>query len=570
MWFISSLLRKLTKTLIVLTMLVLSGLVFLEWYCRLDPPPGADKALLRLERQDLSPTFRVLGNNWMRQNKYGLWEMYVQGAPFERGVVMGKLAQEQVVAQEDHFVAQIRQIVPNENYLTFLRYFIGFFNRDLDYYIPKEYQQEIHGISHSASKEYGFIGTPYERILNYHAAHDIGHALQDYAMVGCSSFAAWGADSQDSTLIIGRNFDFYVGDDFARDKIVAFVAPDSGYRFMYVTWGGMTGVCSGMNERGLTVTINAAKSDLPTGAKVPIALLAREILQYAQNIEQAYAIAQSRPTFVSESLLIGSAQDRRAALIEKSVHKIALLDPRASNRLVCTNHYQSDTFALDSVNILAQSQTASGYRYRRSQELLARHVPLTYYDAAAILRDPRGLNDEDIGLGNEKALNQLIAHHAVVFMPEKGLAWVSTSPYQLGAFVCYNLREIFDKTPSMRQDREVCDSLRTIVADTLLQTPAYRAFEQYRLMKPRLEQALRDIKAGRKASADADAWAAQLPLSNPRFYYAHRLPGDYYAAKGELAKARQAYQNALDKEIPTLKERQDIERALERVHMLVQ
>ena len=37
--------------------------------------------------------------------------------------------------------------------------------------------------------EYDFIGTPYERQLNYHSAHDLGHAMQDYMLVGCSSFA---------------------------------------------------------------------------------------------------------------------------------------------------------------------------------------------------------------------------------------------------------------------------------------------------------------------------------------------------------------------------------------------
>ncbi len=59
-----------------------------------------------------------------------------------------------------------------------------------------------------------------------------------------ASFGTWNDRSKDSSLIIGRNFDFYVGDKFAEDKIVAFYKPDKGYRFMFITWAGFTGVVS--------------------------------------------------------------------------------------------------------------------------------------------------------------------------------------------------------------------------------------------------------------------------------------------------------------------------------------
>src|SRR5690606_6731188 len=109
----------------------------------------------------------------------------------------------------------------------------------------------------------------------------------------------------DGEMIVGRNFDFYAGDDFAKEKIIAFVNPSEGHKFMSVTWGGMIGVVSGMNDQGLTVTINAGKSEIPFVAKTPISIVTREILQYASNIEEAIEIAKKREVFVSEAIFVG-------------------------------------------------------------------------------------------------------------------------------------------------------------------------------------------------------------------------------------------------------------------------
>ncbi len=219
----------------------------------INPPEITDMQPLQLQRTQIDSNCYTIGNNWFRKSKSGLYELIVEGAPFERGVIYGKLTAELVKRQEDNFTAQFKKMIPSNIYLHFLKYFIGWFNRNLANNVPEEYKDEIYGVSFSASDDYGYIGTKYVRLMNYHAAHDIGHALQSMALVGCTSFATWNGRSADSTLIVGRNFDFYVGDKFAEDKIVAFYHPTVGYRFMMVTWAGFTGVVSGMNEQGLTV-----------------------------------------------------------------------------------------------------------------------------------------------------------------------------------------------------------------------------------------------------------------------------------------------------------------------------
>jgi hypothetical protein len=398
--------------------------------------------------------------NMFRSSDSGLWEAYLHGKALERGAALGRMTEDLLYYQEKVFIDQIHRIIPSDGYLKFLRYLLIGFNRNLGENVPEEFREEIYGISLSCTHEFDAIGNPYERQLNYHAAHDIGHTMQEYMLVGCSSFAAWGSRSADSTLIIGRNFDFWVGDDFARNKIVAFYAPEKGHKFASVTWPGMTGVLSGMNDKGLTVTINAAKGSPPISSAMPISLLAREILQYAATIDEAMAIAESRNTFVSESLLIGSAVDGRAAVIEKSPRQTALYLPDGEY-LICTNHYQSPTFAADKYNVENIATSDSPYRFRRIEELMTAIGTIEPAGAAAILRDRLGTDGEDIGPDNPRSINQTFAHHSVIFKPRELLMWVCAAPGLRKEYVCYDLKKIFD-APDFAT--ELRDATKTIPA----------------------------------------------------------------------------------------------------------
>lgn len=539
---------------------VLVGIVLVSWLAlqlsysllALDPPEVSEVELSKTSVLEKNG-FRELNGNWYHQNEHGLWETYIEGKPYERGRIFGLLAEKQSVSQEESFVAQIRKLIPSEWFLNTLKYGVVFFNRNLDEHVTEEYQQEIYGVSKSFSDDYDFIGEKYSRILNYHAAHDIGHALQDLSIVGCTSFAVWNQYSADSSLVIGRNFDFYMGDDFAKDKVVLFMKPDSGYAFASITWAGFMGVVSGMNEHGLTVTLNAAKSSIPDGAKTPISLLAREILQYARTIDEAYAIAESRQTFVSESILIGSAADHAAAIIEKSPDRIDIYRP-TDNRLTCSNHYQSETFIEDPVNLQNIENSDSEYRFKRMNQLLEEHFPIDPNKTVDILRNQKGLDNAELGMGNPKAINQLLAHHGVVFQPEQRLMWVSTNPFQLGEFLCYDLNEVFGDEPPHQL---VIDSL-SIPEDEFLQTTYYQNFLRYKELKNRLFD---NIALGKKIAWN-EALEDEFVKSNPESYITYFMLGDYYLEQGNRDQARLYYEQSLTKEVASKQEMEKIKENL--------
>lgn len=528
--------------------LLLVLFAYVRTVSKIDPPSPPPLALQDTVIRQPHPGLFTLGNNWFRKSESGLYELYVEGEPFDRGVVIGRLTKDLVRYQEEVFTRQIRQLVPGDFYRALLKYFVGWFNRRLADHVPEEYQLEILGVSLSASHDFDDIAEPYQRILNYHAAHDIGHALQNMSLVGCTSFATWEEKSEDGTLLIGRNFDFYVGDDFARDKIVAFYRPSQGYKFMMVTFGGMTGVLSGMNEQGLTVTINAAKSEIPSSSATPVSIVAREILQYASTIKEAYEIAEKRSMFVAESFLIGSAKENKASIIEKTPEGIGSYES-TSNYIISTNHFQGGHLGNTPVNKEHMKTSASVYRMERVEELLEPLQENSVIKTAEILRNQLGKGNEDIGLGNEKAINQLVAHHSIIFQPEKGLVWVSTTDWQLGKYVCYDLNRVFAGVPS--GNNEIYKSELTIPADSFSLTSAYRKylkFSKYRF----------------PFSSRRDLIPDSVVRWNPNSYHAYLLAGEHYLEAKDWERAAVSFEEGLKKEVATEQERDYMRTNLQR------
>ena len=161
-----------------------------------------------------------------------------------------------------------------------------------------------------------------------------------------------------------------------------------------------------------------------------------------------------------------------------------------------------------------------------------------------ILRDTKGLNDANIGLGNEKSINQFAAHHSIVFEPQKLKVWVSTSPWQLGEFVCYDLKKVF-AMKGLKKDQEIIESSLTIPPDTFLNTQTYKHFVAYRAIVQR-------ISDNKTVNPDS------LIINNPQYYNAYVIAGDYEFKLKQYDKALAYYQQALSRVIATKEEEKSV------------
>lgn len=507
-----------------------------------------------------SDTIFYTGNNFLLKNKQNLWELYVEGDPLERGLAIGSLTDSLLKKQEHIFFDKIHELIPSDFKKSLLRNFLKWYNRKLYLNVDNEFQTEIYGVSQYAPKDLNHIAPSFLRDLYLHGAHDIGHAVQDLAMVGCTSFAAWGNKSDDGSLILGRNFDFYAGDDFAKEKIVAFINPKDGYPFMMVTWPGMIGACSGMNAEGLTVTINAGKSKIPLIAKTPISIVTREILQYAKTIDEAIVIAKKRKVFVSESIMVGSANDNKAVLIEIAPDNLGVFEAPNGNEIICSNHFQSEGLKDNKRNLNQIKDSHSKYRFDRMTQLLNENQKITPQIAVDILRNKEGIDNVPLGYGNEKAINQLLAHHGIVFKPAQRLVWVSASPYQLGEFVCYDLNAIFK---NKKEDTSPFVSLENkemnISPDSFLKTETYRNYVQFRIEDKKLDSFL-----AKKSNLPSDQYLGYYQSLNPDYWVVYYKAGLYFYQNKKYDLAQEQFEKALTKEVTSRVEREKISNYLKK------
>lgn len=256
-----------------------------------------------------------------------------------------------------------------------------------------------------------------------------GLQLQGVPM--CSSLAVWGRASATGQLLHARNFDFPGIGLWDARPAVAFCTPDRGLRYGFVTSLGvdLPGI-TGFNEAGLTITAHTrlhARID-PDGTA--IADLGHAIIREARSLDEAVALARRLGAASTWGLLVSSAAEQDAVLIETHGGATRVVRPgEGAAHLACTNRYQhpelargeihtSPGFAIDSDARFATLEAAGrrgGLDPAALQALLASTCDPTVPDAD---NDPA-----DRITGN--CISSPLTVQSVVVMPEAGAVQVA-------------------------------------------------------------------------------------------------------------------------------------------------
>ena len=529
----------------MLALAVWLGCVVILRHCIAQPPPlPADISILQLKPETRDGK-TWLGKSWVGQRE-GLTVIYLKGSPFEIGYADGVLMQDKMHTLENEFLKMIQGYVPQHWVMELLKNYVIYRDRHLSEFVPLDYRTEIYATTLGCPDIHPEEGNFYNRLLNYHAAHDVSYMMIDNPLIaraGCTAFGAWGGATADGHLLTGRNFDWEAAEVFSRDRVVMMCEPDNKIPFISLSWAGMAGVVSGMNRAGVSVTVNGAPSSLPRETATPVAMVAREIMEQAHNLNEALKILSDAKVFVSTLWLIGSRADGKFVVVEKTPDVTHVREP-VGDSIICANHFETPGLKDDPRNTNYMAEATSVSRAARLQELIqAAHGTINVPETVEFLRDRKLPGGIFAGNGHRATLNAFIATHATVMDLSDGIFWAASPPNQLGKFVAFDVRDFFKEFPD-----------KTVPADAVLADGEYS----------RAQQAKQFLTDGNRALKNKDAPLA-LKLSeqaeplNPGFYQNAMLRGRALLAMGKSGEAATAFELALAEHPAFLKEQQQIE-----------
>jgi len=442
---------------------VAAAAAYVQAACIAQPPTYSGSRALKQKQFGTFEEAKTLGENWTRI-RGGIMEIALTGPAWERGYASAKFTPEQLKAQEDHLLKTADEFLPwpKGPVRWLLKQGIGLNNRNLPDFVSENEKLEILGLVEGSIDHHPGEVPLYHRVLNYHAAHDISHMLIDNPLIvkkdliGCTGFAVWGPatlkrDDGTSNLLLARNFDWEAGQVFDQNKVIYYVWPDTGIPYVHVAWSGMAGAVTGMNAKGLAVSLNAAHTD--DSGKLgsigtPVSLLVKRVLNEAATIDEAVKIIRETPVFVSDSYMVASRSENRAVVVEKSPNVCAVREAARPGLLLQANHFMHKDFESDTANSEQMQRATTLYRYGRLQELADENYgKFQTGTCLGILRDRKGKGGKDVGMGNRNTLDAFICTHSVIMDVSLGVMWVSSGPNTVGSYVRVDVSRMLDARP---------------------------------------------------------------------------------------------------------------------------
>jgi isopenicillin-N N-acyltransferase like protein len=208
------------------------------------------RQLSQFQKGDGKGTANISGAKLEYIGKYPVVHLY--GTPGEMGRQYGTLLKPEL----NSLFSLMASVFPQKKLDGYIRQ-----AKETEPFLPEEIKEELKAISEAS-------GIDYDKIVTINVV----------PRIDCSTLAAWGESTSDHKMLMGRNSEYYTK---GLNKVLGLIVvrhPDKGFKTINITFLGMVGTFTGINEKGVcygNMLANNGMDDSIYVGGLPIQLLMR-------------------------------------------------------------------------------------------------------------------------------------------------------------------------------------------------------------------------------------------------------------------------------------------------------
>jgi hypothetical protein len=283
-----------------------------------------------------------------RADGEGIPVLDLSGSPYEVGLQYGVLLRPEIQSMYAEYQKLLDQLTGGGLRRFFFRLSLDGKLRDMRSALPPGFEDEVHGIADGA-------GIPFSDYLFFAMTPEL---LFDAA---CTSMVV----KEGNQLVHGRTFDFPRPANLVwRYPVIARVAIEG--KIPYVTFGfaGLPGVYTGVNERGISASVNTATFTRHASAKViPVGFLVKEALEDSATLGDVDSIMKR--SRASHYFIEVSSRDEHTAALYESLGDATVKVPMTGDVQAVANAPLSAENRRSNASLLSRAE----YNLAREHEL---------------------------------------------------------------------------------------------------------------------------------------------------------------------------------------------------------
>lgn len=205
--------------------------------------------------------------------------------------------------------------------------------------------------------------------------------MLEMVIAACTSLGFFSEATSVNQTILAKNFDYA---NFAKPySLVCRTKPSNGYETLCCRLTPLSGSLDGMNEHGLCVTYNLARSVDKSEFHIPTSVIMQEMLETCKSTRESVDFLNKVKKGGRDGIITLADPTNDIATVELSSQHMQLCEPQ-SEIVINTNHYQSAEMKLVEKTPVYYNSPA---RFERARKLLQNRTNIDEGIIKAVLRD---------------------------------------------------------------------------------------------------------------------------------------------------------------------------------------